>query len=290
MMRCFNNVFGHPCGYCMACRLNKQREKKVRLVHECESWQDKVFLTLTYAPEKLPPGRTLVKRDVQLFLKRLRKAIEPLKIKYFCCGEYGEREDATHRPHYHLIVYGLSLTHPVFKKIKEVKSQNITYVDLGSIWDKGFVSVSPVTPKHCAYVAKYCLKKLGGKLAEQEYKDKQPPFALCSRGIGLEWAQKHHDKLVRDMSVRLGRQKMVIPRYYVDKVFDFMEKFKRERFIKKSQDEALDREFIDMMNAGLDFSKPHAVEQYRRDLHEARLRTYGLQLQKYNMKGKTKNV
>ena len=67
-MKCMNNIFGHPCGYCIACRLNRQREKQVRLVHECENWKDKVFLTLTYADECLPAGNTLVKRDVQLFL------------------------------------------------------------------------------------------------------------------------------------------------------------------------------------------------------------------------------
>lgn len=285
-MECMNNIFGHPCGYCMACRLNKQREKKVRLVHECENWKDKVFLTLTYDDEHLPDGNTLVKRDVQLFLKRLRKAIEPLKIKYFCCGEYGS-EEKSNRPHYHLIIYGLSVNHPVFTEIKKIPSANITYVGLGKIWDLGFVTVSPVTPKHCAYVAKYCLKKLGGAKGEEFYKGRQPEFALSSRGIGLEWAKQHHDKLVRDMSVSIGREKCAVPRYYVDKVFDIVDKAKRRRFIKKSQDEALDRKFIEMMNAGIDVSDRHAIEQWRKDRHAAK---FGSFFRRLMMKGKTKNV
>lgn len=288
-MECMNNVFGHPCGYCMACRLNKQREKKVRLVHECENWKDKVFLTLTYAPAHLPTGNTLVKRDVQLFLKRLRRAIEPLKIKYFCCGEYGS-EERSNRPHYHLIIYGLSVKHPVFKAIKNIPSENITEVDLGSIWDKGFATISPVTPAHCGYVAKYCLKKLGGELAEKEYAGRQPPFSLCSRGIGLAWAEKHRDRLVRDMCVRLGRQTMAIPRYYVDKVFDIVAKVKRSRFIKKSQNEALDRKFIEMMDAGIDWTDHKAVCQWYIDRNKARFALVYRKLQLQKNGGKTKNV
>ena len=46
---------------------------------------------------------TLKRRDVQLFMKRLRDK-QPkscAKIKYYCAGEYGGR---TRRPHYHLIL------------------------------------------------------------------------------------------------------------------------------------------------------------------------------------------
>lgn len=281
MMHCLNNVFGHPCGYCMACRLNRQREKKVRLIHECENWKDKVFLTLTYDDEYIPAGCSLVKRDVQLFLKRLRKAIEPLRIKYFCCGEYGEN---TNRPHYHLIVYGLSVKHPVFKPLVQMKGA----VDLGSVWDLGYVMAAPVTPNHCNYVAKYCLKKLGGAKAEEYYQGREPEFSLSSRGIGLEWAKKHHDRLVRDMCVKIGKSVSAIPRYYVDKVFDLVDKVKRQRYIKKFQNEALNREMIEMMEAGIDFGKRHAIEQYRIDKNDATKRMLGIQLQ--NSKGKTKNV
>ncbi|WP_209313267.1 MULTISPECIES: hypothetical protein [Enterobacterales] len=55
-------------------------------MHETNCW-----LTLTYADEHLPWTEygfpTLDRRDVTLFLKRLRKAIAPLKIRYFGCGE-----------------------------------------------------------------------------------------------------------------------------------------------------------------------------------------------------------
>lgn len=36
-------------------------------------------------------------------MKRLRKYLEPVKVRFFACGEYG---DNTYRPHYHLILFG----------------------------------------------------------------------------------------------------------------------------------------------------------------------------------------
>jgi hypothetical protein len=46
-----------------------------------------------------------VKRDLQLFFKRLRKAYPDVKLRYFACGKYGEQFA---RPHYHVILFGKS--------------------------------------------------------------------------------------------------------------------------------------------------------------------------------------
>jgi len=49
---------------------------------------------------------SLIKRDVQLFIKRLRKEQDSRgssKIKYYLVGEYG---DLTKRPHYHAAIFG----------------------------------------------------------------------------------------------------------------------------------------------------------------------------------------
>lgn len=45
-------------------------------------------------------SHSLNKRDVQLFLKRLRNA--GFHFQYFGCGEYG---DLSARPHYHLLIF-----------------------------------------------------------------------------------------------------------------------------------------------------------------------------------------
>ena len=76
------------------------------------SWPDikTRFLTLTYADEHLPPNGSLVVADLQKFIKRLRKHYAKrnngIKLRYYACGEYGDRYG---RPHYHAIICGLSL-------------------------------------------------------------------------------------------------------------------------------------------------------------------------------------
>ena len=62
-----------PCGKCLACRIKNRKEWQIRMLHELNYHDDAVFLTLTYSDEYLPDNNTLVKRDLQLFIKRLRK-------------------------------------------------------------------------------------------------------------------------------------------------------------------------------------------------------------------------
>ena len=96
-----------PCGKCLHCRKKQRSEWAMRLYHELGYHQDSVFLTLTYNDKSLPKNDSLVKRDLQLFFKRLRKALpSDKKIKYFACGEYGDDKEC---PHYHAIVFGLGL-------------------------------------------------------------------------------------------------------------------------------------------------------------------------------------
>ena len=57
-----------PCGKCLACRISKRREWSVRMLHELSSYDDAVFLTLTYADEFLPPNGSLDKAELQKFL------------------------------------------------------------------------------------------------------------------------------------------------------------------------------------------------------------------------------
>jgi len=65
-----------PCGQCIGCRLERSREWAIRMVHEASMHEDNCFITLTYAPEYLPPDGSLVKSDFQKFMKRLRKQVK----------------------------------------------------------------------------------------------------------------------------------------------------------------------------------------------------------------------
>lgn len=74
------------CGRCLGCRLDKKREWMVRILDEAALHVFKWFLTLTYDDEHLPRNGSLIKRHVQLWQKRLRKARPDDKIRFLASG------------------------------------------------------------------------------------------------------------------------------------------------------------------------------------------------------------
>jgi len=56
-------------------------------VLEAAKHRHSCFLTLTYAPEFEPPGRSLSKVDYQKFMYRLRRRVSPVRVRYFVVGE-----------------------------------------------------------------------------------------------------------------------------------------------------------------------------------------------------------
>lgn len=94
-----------PCGQCIGCRLAHSRDWATRCVHEAHMHDHNCFITLTYSPENLPEGGTLVRKHFTDFMKRLRKAlsVDDISIRFFGCGEYGSKLE---RPHYHAIIFG----------------------------------------------------------------------------------------------------------------------------------------------------------------------------------------
>lgn len=168
------------CGQCMPCRIRRREEWTARMIMEARLWSPALvsFITLTYKPESVPAFGSLRLRDVQLFLKRYRKNTRR-SVRYFLCGEYGT---STHRPHYHMILYG----HPV----------NMSECILEA-WQNGFVAVKPAHPKSFRYVAKYVTKsalpddtkRVCGKYSQHLSALRVKPFALTSRhpGLGLDY-------------------------------------------------------------------------------------------------------
>lgn len=167
------------CGNCVPCQVTTSRKWAVRGTHEFWSQNEKaVSLTLTYNDQHLPPGRTLVHRDVQLFMKRVRKdwyKRDKRQLRILGCGEYGD--DVGKRPHYHIIIYGITLTelddcrfHAASKKDVPIYTSN----DFAKHWTKdgesmGFSPVQTVTPGAIKYVAGYVTKKLRGRSRKHEY-------------------------------------------------------------------------------------------------------------------------
>lgn len=170
-----------PCGKCLSCRMSQARMWSVRCAYELQEHTSSCFVTLTYNNEHLPDGDTLWKPDYQMFFKRLRKRIAPIKIRYFGCGEYGS---LNFRPHYHFIIFGWSPPdlEPFF-----CSGGNVVYRSkfLESVWSNrdhgfpgplGFVTVGDVTEDSIKYVCRYTLKKLTQELSDEVC----PPFTVAS--------------------------------------------------------------------------------------------------------------
>ena len=86
------------CGRCEECRIAKANEWATRMTEEAKLHKENCFITLTYNNENLPKYKSLVKKELQDFFKRLRKKYGN-GIRYYACGEYGPKGK---RPHYPL--------------------------------------------------------------------------------------------------------------------------------------------------------------------------------------------
>lgn len=226
-----------PCGQCLECRLNHSRMWADRMVLESMYHDESWFVTLTYDDDHLEtvqryyadpdtgeaqPVLSLNKRDLQLFLKRLRKNTGQ-KVRYYAAGEYGTK---THRPHYHLIIFGLhlppdDLTLLSSNKYGEYYRSSI----IEQCWPNGYVMASSVTWRTCAYVARYVTKKLNG--GDRDFYttfNLDPEFSLMSRrpGLGYQFFEEHMDEIYRHDEVIYATQdgsKTVAPPKYYDRLY-----------------------------------------------------------------------
>lgn len=126
------------------------------------------FATLTYADKYLPEGGTLVPRDLQLFVKRLRNRLPSGQLRFFGVGEYG---DHTWRPHYHLALFGMGASETSRRLVQEA-------------WGLGFTSVGFLTVASASYVAGYVTKKMTGK-DDDRLQGRYPEFARMSLRPGI---------------------------------------------------------------------------------------------------------
>lgn len=72
-----------PCNVCIGCRLERARQWAMRCVDEASLYKDNSFLTLTFDDEHLPANRSLDVKIFQKFMKRFRKEVAPLRIRFF---------------------------------------------------------------------------------------------------------------------------------------------------------------------------------------------------------------
>lgn len=217
-----------PCGRCIGCRLDYSAQWATRCVHEAQLHQANSFITLTYNDEHLPKDHSIHKEELQKFFKRIRKNTGQ-KLRYFACGEYGEKNN---RPHYHAIIFGYDF--PDKTLWSKSKSGELIFrsKELERAWSKegepiGHAAIGSVTFNSAAYVARYAMKKRKGTQEEKDehYKilDKEtgeiyqlePEFCLMSRrpGLGKEWLEKYKTDTNKDY-VTVERAIRKLPKYY----------------------------------------------------------------------------
>ena len=230
-----------PCGQCVGCRLERSRQWAVRCVHEASLHEDNCFITLTYNNESLPEDGSLNKKHFQDFMKRLRKKYKNKKIRYYHCGEYG---DKNFRPHYHAIIFGLEFDD---QKLFTVNNGEKLYTSekLEKLWPFGFSTIGTVTFESAAYVARYVMKKVNGKNAKNHYERVDsntgeiyslvPEYNTMSRrpGIASGWFDKYKDDVYPSDNIHLREKTFRPPKFY-DKMYEHlmpneMEKIKMQR-------------------------------------------------------------
>lgn len=194
--------------------LKRARDWAVRI--HCENTLTKAssFLTLTYSPKHLPRNGSLNKRHHQLFLKRLRKTLNH-PVRYFLCGEYGERFQ---RPHYHVILFGEDFRSDRVLHSKPAQHPLYSSKILDQTWGLGKCLIGDVTLASAAYVARYAMKKVYGDKSHAHYGKRQPEYIAMSRrpGIGSAWFHRYNQDVFPSDQVVVNGVIQTPPPYFLN--------------------------------------------------------------------------
>lgn len=203
-------TYSLPCGKCAFCLMNKRSQWMFRIHHEMRNQEHPGwFITLTYDEKHVK--RTADKRlslrfrDVQLFIKKVRKAKH--YVKYICVGEYGTH--ATKRPHYHLLLW-TSCPVLVLQKYWSTKKG----VPLGTI------HFGRITMQSAMYTLKYIIQPK--QRAENGIEKTRAQF---SKGLGLRYlttAVYNYHTMDYESPVftsMVDGKKVALPKYYRYKIF-----------------------------------------------------------------------
>lgn len=210
-----------PCNSCVGCKLDYSKQWADRCELEMREHKNNYFITLTYDEKHLPKNinglNTLSKRDVQLFIKLLRRHYNK-KLSYFLCGEYGPN---TLRPHYHAIIFGLDLEDLEFYTKSDTGYEIYNSKFLTDLWNKGYVTVQKANYETAAYTARYVTKKVDNNYSSQlEELKLENEFLLMSKrpGIGKKYFEKNKLDIVENGKIIVrsnGKGNAInIPRYY----------------------------------------------------------------------------
>ncbi|UPW40809.1 replication initiator protein [Sigmofec virus UA08Rod_6752] len=209
----------HRCGYCLTCRKRRSLQFALRASHEGKFWDKKVMLNLSYDDEHIHPSHVypftgnLCYDDVCKFWKSLRSSGR--NIKYLVAGEYGGQ---TFRPHYHALVFGISVDDDIFYQ-KTYNRKKKAYICKCKFWPYGDVVVGNVREGGSFYVTKYSTKDdISSQLyREMKKKGQIKPFLRLSQGLGLRYFLERPHYFMKCGYMLYKGIKVPIPDYYVAK-------------------------------------------------------------------------
>jgi hypothetical protein len=258
-----------PCNNCIGCRIDRSRSWALRIMHEAQQYEENNFITLTYNAENIPRDGGLVKAHFRNFMKRLRKKISPRKVKFYMCGEYGDKNN---RPHYHAVIFNYAFTDWEYLRDSDSGYPIYTSNELEKLWGKGFVQVGELTPESAAYISRYVLKKIVGnatdvidentglKPYERVHTDTGqiievwPEYSTMSRGgrsgrgIANDWIHNYKTDVYPKDYTTLNDRKYKPPRYYDERLkeididmYDDIKEGRKQLIAKLSGDNTTER-------------------------------------------------
>lgn len=256
-----------PCGKCPECCKDYYTSWATRGHRELSQWDTSLFLTLTYNEENLPENNSLNKKEVQDFIKRVKKHFNSTKenpIRQIYCGEYGTQ---THRPHYHVILFNCDFVDRKKWRKTEKGHQVYTSETLTRLWGKGNAEFGFAESASIAYLFKYILKKKtrrekknplvierDGMTYEVEHE-----FIEASRNPGIG-AHLRGSKSLNKGYLTVDGVKKKIPKYYMEDLrkndperydelsnlkFDFFKDKPVETELRKQQKEKAQKKLTD---------------------------------------------
>lgn len=202
----------YTCGHCFECYKKRAIEWCTRVGHELASYEDSVFITLTYddAQKHL---YNFDYSDFQGFMKRLRMRIPNTRIRYFTSIEYGGKHG---RLHFHAIIFNF---HPSLQRNNKTTPTVVSPSGyqlyhssfLAELWPFGFHSFSEASVETAYYIASYALSDSThvndmGEILSDKLK--------CSQGIGLDFFLVNMETLI----AQAIHYKRTLPRYYRKKL------------------------------------------------------------------------
>ncbi|QCS37053.1 replication initiation protein [Tortoise microvirus 46] len=164
------------CRNCWQCRADRVNDLVGRCIAEQRVSDGTLAVTLTYRGD-VPEAAVLKYRDVQLFLKRLRKA--GYAVRYICAGEYGS---AKGRAHWHIVLFFRGA-------VPEVPLERRTE---WKHWPHGFSYFQEATPQGFRYLLKYALKDQSKDVAKRNLAMSKFPLPLGSEYF-IDLALTHVD-------------------------------------------------------------------------------------------------